>query len=371
MDTIETLVVGAGVIGLAIADALARAGREVVVVDSEGSIGSGVSSRNSEVIHSGIYYAPGSGKARLCVHGRRLLYEFCDLAGVPYRRCGKLIVATGAEQLPDLHALMGRGLANGVEELRLVGRDEALRIEPHLDCVAAIASNSTGVIDSHALMTALLGRAQAHGTLLVLRTRFERAVAMPQAGYRVGLRDSQGATDYAVRRLVIAAGLFSPTAAARIECYPRAHIPVERYARGNYFALAGRPPFARLIYPVPQKDGLGVHLTMDLGGQARFGPDVEWIDAPRFDLNPERLPQFYDEIRKYWPRLPDGALRPDYAGVRPKIYESHEPAADFRIDGPSRHGLPGVVCLFGIESPGLTSALAIAVEVAELLADDF
>ncbi len=365
MDEIDTLVVGAGVIGLAIADALARAGRDVVIVDRDGSIGTGVSSRNSEVIHSGIYYAPGSRKARLCVQGKRLLYEFCDFAGVPYRRCGKLIVATRAEQLPDLHALIGRGAANGVDGLRLIDRAGALRLEPQLDCVAAIASDSTGIVDSHALMAALLGRAQAHGAVLALRTEFERATPLPHGGYRVELRDHHGATAYAVRRLVIAAGLHSPTAVARIEGFPREHIPVERYARGNYFALAGRAPFARLIYPVPEKDGLGVHLTLDLGGQARFGPDVEWIDAPRFDVNPVRLPQFYGEIRKYWPQLPDGALRPDYAGVRPKIYEPHEPAADFRIDGPARHGLPDVVCLFGIESPGLTSALAIAIEVAE------
>jgi L-2-hydroxyglutarate oxidase LhgO len=365
MEALDTLIVGAGVVGLAVADALARAGREVVV-DCEASYGSGVSARNSEVIHSGIYYPPGSHKARLCVRGKRRLYEFCAAHGVPHRRCGKLIVATGPGQIEALRALLARGKANGVEGLRLIDRVEAQALEPQLRCEAAILSASTGIVDSHALTTALLGRAEDHGAALVLRTRFARATVLGD-GFEVVLEDDSGSTVYRVRHLAIAAGLSAPSLAARIDGLPAARLPVERYARGNYFALAGRSPFARLVYPVPVKDGLGVHLTLDLAGQARFGPDVEWIDAPAFDVNPARLPQFYEEIRRYWPALPDGSLRPDYAGVRPQIYEAHEPEADFRIDGQAAHGVPGLVCLFGIESPGLTSALAIGEEVVALL----
>lgn len=366
MDVIDTLVVGAGVVGLAVADALARAGREVVIAEREPLIGSGVSSRNSEVIHSGIYYAAGSHKARLCVRGKALLYEFCERHGVAYRRCGKLIVATAEDQLPYLQSLAERGAANGVTDLRSLGQDETLQLEPQLRACASLLSASTGIVDSHALMTALLGRAEAHGAMLALRTRFDRAERSAE-GFEVSLSDDSGAARYAVRRLVIASGLNAPSLAARVEALDRRHIPVERYARGNYYALAGRSPFRRLVYPVPQKDGLGVHLTLDLGGQARFGPDVEWVREPSFDVNPARLQDFYREIRAYWPALPDGALRPDYAGVRPKIYEPHEPAADFRIDGPETHGVEGLVCLFGIESPGLTSALAIGEEVGAKL----
>jgi len=300
MEAIDTLVVGAGVVGLAVSDALARAGREVVLVEATGLIGSGVSSRSSEVIHSGIYYPAGSAKARLCVRGKHLLYEFCERHDVPHRRCGKLIVAPRVDQEPALQALLARGQANGVTGLRLLDRQAVQACEPALDVHAAIASATTGIVDSHALMLAL-----------------------------------------APRRLVLATGLNAPTLARAIEGLPPAQVPVERYARGNYFALAGR---------------------------ARFGPDVEWIERPSFEVNAARLAPFYGAIRRYWPGLPEGALRPDYAGVRPKIYEPHEPAADFRIDGPRAHGLAALVCLFGIESPGLTSALAIAEAVqAELL----
>jgi L-2-hydroxyglutarate oxidase LhgO len=366
LDSIDTLVVGAGVVGLAVADALARAGREVVVAESEGRIGSGVSSRNSEVIHSGIYYAPGSAKARLCVRGKALLYAFCTAAGVPHRRCGKLIVAPRAAQVPDLEALVMRGQANGVAALRLIDRRAVQAMEPQLDVHAAIWSETTGIVDSHAFMLALLGRAEAHGAALALKTRFLRAETRGN-GFLVRLRDDQVEITLGARCLVLASGLNAPTLARAIDGLPPAFVPVERYARGNYFALAGRTPFSRLVYPVPEKDGLGVHLTLDLAGQARFGPDVEWIDAPSFDVNPARLQAFYGEIRKYWPGLPDGALRPDYAGVRPKIYLPHEPAADFRLDSPAAHGVPNLVCLFGIESPGLTSAMAIGEAVAGML----
>ncbi len=367
MEAIDTLVVGAGVIGLAGADALARAGREVVVAESEAIHGSGVSSRNSEVIHSGIYYAPGSVKARVCMRGKPLLYAFCERHGVPHRRCGKLVVATNEDQLHALENLRARGEANGVEELRIIDRAEARRLEPQLECVAALLSASTGIVDSHALMTALLGRAERHGAQLVLKTRFESASLRPAGGFDVRLSDAAGDMRVHVRRLVIAAGLHSPSLAARVDGFPADRLPVERYAKGNYFALMGRAPFSRLIYPVPEKDGLGVHLTLDLGGQARFGPDVEWIDRPEYTVNPARMPAFYGEIRKYWRGLADGQLRPDYAGVRPKIYGPGQPVADFDIAGPASHGVPDLVCLFGIESPGLTAALAIAEEVNEAL----
>jgi L-2-hydroxyglutarate oxidase LhgO len=367
METVDTLVVGAGVIGLACADALARAGREVIVVESEARYGSGVSSRNSEVIHSGIYYPPGSVKARVCIRGKPMLYEFCEGHGVPHRRCGKLIVATNGAQLDALESLRARGESNGVEDLRRIDRAEARRLEPQLECVAALLSESTGIVDSHGLMTALLGRAERHGAILVLQTRFESASALPGGGFDVRLRDAGGELPFRVQRLVIATGLHAPSTAARIDGFPSRRVPVERYAKGNYFALVGRSPFSRLIYPVPEKDGLGVHLTLDLGRQARFGPDVEWIDSVDFTVNPARLPAFYSEIRKYWRGLADGQLRPDYAGVRPKIYAPDQPVADFDIAGPAAHGLAGLVCLFGIESPGLTAALAIADEVARQL----
>ncbi|MFN9031817.1 MAG: NAD(P)/FAD-dependent oxidoreductase [Betaproteobacteria bacterium] len=366
MESFGTLVVGAGVVGLAVADALARAGHEVVIAESEALIGSGVSSRNSEVIHSGIYYPPGSAKARLCVRGKALLHAFCEAAGVPYRRCGKLIVAPRLEQRAALESLLTRGQANGVTGLSLLDRRATLAMEPELDVQAALWSETTGIVDSHALMTALLGRAETHGAALALKTRFVRAERQGK-GFRVRLQDAQGEADYRVQRLVIASGLNAPVLARAVEGLPPERIPVQRYARGNYFALAGRAPFTRLVYPVPEKDGLGVHLTLDLAGQARFGPDVEWIDAPSYGVNPARLQAFYGEVRKYWPRLPDGALRPDYAGVRPKIYAPHDPAADFRLDGPAVHGVPNLVCLFGIESPGLTAALAIGESVAAML----
>jgi L-2-hydroxyglutarate oxidase LhgO len=367
MESIDTLVVGAGVIGLACADALARAGREVVVAESEALYGSGISSRNSEVIHSGIYYAPGSAKARVCMRGKPLLYEFCERHGVAHRRCGKLVVAVNEGQHEELAKLHARGAANGVEGLRLIDRAEARRLEPELQCSAALLSETTGIVDSHALMTALLGRAERHGASLVLQTRFESAAVLPGGGFDVRLRDTDDEMRIQVRQLVLATGLHAPSTAARIAGFPAHRVPVERYAKGNYFALVGRSPFSRLIYPVPEKDGLGVHLTLDLGGQARFGPDVEWVDAVDYAVNPARMASFYGAIRKYWRGLADGQLRPDYAGVRPKIYAPDHPAADFDIAGPDAHGVPGLVGLFGIESPGLTAALAIAEEVNDAL----
>jgi L-2-hydroxyglutarate oxidase LhgO len=301
------------------------------------------------------------------VRGRRQLYEFCEEHGVPHRRCGKLVVATHDAQRAELARLFERGRANGVDELRLVDGAEARSMEPQLACVAALWSPSTGIVDSHGLMTALLGRAEAHGASLALQTRFESAAPLAGGGFEVRLRDPAEAIRLQAACVVIAAGLAAPSTAARIEGFPAARLPVERYAKGNYFALVGRAPFSRLVYPVPEKDGLGVHMTLDLGGQARFGPDVEWIETPAYEVNPARLPAFYTEIRKYWHGLADGQLRPDYAGIRPKIYAAGEPAADFDVAGPAAHGLDGLVCLFGIESPGLTAALALGDEVAEHL----
>jgi L-2-hydroxyglutarate oxidase LhgO len=286
---------------------------------------------------------------------------------VPHRRCGTLIVATKDAQRAELEQLQARGLANGVEGLRLLESGEVQRLEPKLNCVAALLSESTGIVDSHALMTALLGRAQRHGANPALRTRFDSATTTVGAGFEVRLADAGGTARFLARRLVIAAGLTAPSAAARIEGIPKERLPIERYAKGNYFALSARAPFSRLIYPVPEKDGLGVHLTLDLAGKARFGPDVEWIGAPDYSVSTERLSDFYRAIRAYWSGLADGQLRPDYAGVRPKIYAPDQPAADFDIAGPVAHGIDGLVCLFGIESPGLTAALAIGEFVARQL----
>jgi L-2-hydroxyglutarate oxidase LhgO len=367
VDRVDALVVGAGVVGLACADALARAGHEVVIAEAEVRHGSGISSRNSEVIHSGLYYPPGSLKARACVRGRRLLYDFCERAKVPHRRCGKLVVATQPAQQAALDALLARGTANGVEGLRLIDGDEARRLEPQLACHAALLSETTGIVDGHALMTALLGRAESHGAALALGTRFGGARRFAD-GWAVQFQDAGGAIDLHAKRLVIATGLTAPSDAARIDGFPPARVPPQRYAKGSYFALTGRAPFSRLVYPVPEADGLGVHLTLDLAGQARFGPDVEWVDTPDYDVDPARGDAFAEAIRRYWPRVEAARLRADYAGVRPKIYARGEPAADFDIAGPTKHGLPGVVCLFGIESPGLTAALALAEDVTVALA---
>jgi L-2-hydroxyglutarate oxidase LhgO len=365
MERVDTVVVGAGVVGLAAAHALAAAGQEVLVLEAGDAIGTGISSRSSEVIHAGLYYAPGSLKARLAVRGRALLYDWCAAHGVPARRCGKLVVATSPAQLPEMAAIAARAAANGVADLRLLSRAEARAREPALECVAALESPSTGIVDSHALMLSLLGAAQAHGALLVLRS--------PVAGGRVSddgiVLDVAGAEPVTLhaRRVVNAAGLGAQALAAALHGLAPRHVPALRYAKGHYFALAGRAPFTRLVYPIPEPGGLGVHLTLDLGGQARFGPDVQWVDRIDYTVDPARAGAFYGAIRAYWPALPDGALTPAYAGIRPKLHGPGEPAADFVIQGPAEHGVPGLVNLFGIESPGLTAALAIGEWVAGLL----
>jgi L-2-hydroxyglutarate oxidase LhgO len=367
LDRVDVVVVGAGVIGLAAARALALAGREVLVLESERHFGTATSSRNSEVIHAGLYYPTGSLKARLCVDGRRQLYAYCAERGIACRRLGKLVVATRESQLTALQAIHERALANGVENCRLIDAVEAKRLEPQLACVAALHSAETGIVDSHGLMLALLGELEAAGGVVACAARFERAQRRGD-GWVV---HTAGEAPFALGAgwIVNAAGLHAQEVAANIESLPPEQIPPRYLARGCYFQLSARAPFSRLIYPVPAPGGLGVHLTLDLGGQARFGPDVEWIEDIDYTVDPRRADAFYAAVREYWPGLPDDALAPAYAGVRPKIAGPGEPAADFVIAGPSEHGVPRLVNLFGIESPGLTACLAIGAAVAALARD--
>ncbi len=362
METLDTVVVGAGVVGLAVARALALEGRDVTILEAEAAIGTQTSSRNSEVIHAGLYYPEGSLKARACVRGRNLLYAYCEAHGVVHRRCGKLLVASQPGQRPQLDAIRAHARAGGVADLAPLTRAQALALEPELSCVAALHSPSTGIIDSHALMLAYLGDAQAHGAVLALRSPLERAALRGDGTIELVVGGAEPMR-VATRCLVNSAGFRAPSVARRIEGYPAELAPPELYAKGNYFALARRAPFSRLVYPVPEPGGLGVHLTLDLAGQARFGPDVEWVERVDYEVDPRRADRFYSAIRQYWPALPDGALVPAYSGIRPKTAGPGAPAQDFVIEGPRVHGVPGLVNLFGIESPGLTASLALADEV--------
>lgn len=368
MEKIDALVIGAGVVGLAAARALALAGREVLVLEAAGAIGAETSARNSEVIHAGIYYPPGSLKAGLCVEGRRRLYSYCEDHGVPYRRLGKLIVATEEGQQARLAKIAEGASACGVDDLRVLSRAEALALEPELACVAALLSPSTGIVDSHAFMVSLQGDLESRGGQIAFRTR---AVSgrIESDGIVVETRSGDG-DELALRAdiLVNAAGHGAIPVARAMAGMPALRIPRQFFARGCYFSMARKSPFSRLVYPVPVESGLGVHLTLDMGGAARFGPDVEWVDGVDYAVNPRRADAFYAEIRRYWPALEDGALQPAYAGVRPKISGPGELAADFWIEGPRDHGVSGLVNLFGIESPGLTASLAIADHVCALLA---
>ncbi len=364
MEHVDCVVVGAGVIGLAVARALAQSGREVLLLEAESAIGTQTSARNSEVIHAGIYYAPGSLKARVCVRGKALLYAYCAERGVAHRACGKLIVATSPAQAAALHDIEARAQANGVNDLLRLTRAQAQALEPALACVAALYSPSTGIIDSRALMLSLLADLEAAGGVLALNSPLAQANIASDA---INLIANDG-TRLRARSVVNAAGLHAPALAARFVGLAHPQLPTPYYAKGSYFSLAGRSPFSHLIYPVPEASGLGVHLTLDLGGQARFGPDVQWVDRPDdLQVDPQRGGAFYAEVRKYWPGLADGALLPAYAGIRPKISGPGQPAADFCIQGPREHGVPGLVNLFGMESPGLTSCLAIGEQVAGLL----
>lgn len=365
VESVESVVIGAGVVGLAVARRLARAGREVLVLEAADAIGTGISSRNSEVIHAGIYYPRDSLKARLCVAGKRALYRYCASRGVGHKRLGKLIVATDEREMPLLDGLRAAAAANGVDDLVPLDARAVRAIEPALRCAGALFSPSTGVVDSHALMLSLRGEAEDRGAAMAFRA--------PVAGGAVGdgaIRLEVGGVDATAlecRVLVNAAGLDAPAIALCLAGVPAAAVPRAWLAKGNYYGLVGRSPFSHLIYPVPVPGGLGTHVTLDLAGRARFGPDVEWVETRDYRVDPARARSFYAAIRRYWPDLPDGALQPDYAGIRPKIAGPGAPAADFVIQGPAEHGVAGLVNLFGIESPGLTASLAIADHVAALL----
>lgn len=362
VETLDCVIVGAGVVGLAIARKLALRGREVVVLERERAIGAGISSRNSEVIHAGMYYPKGSAKARFCVAGNRLLREFAQSHGVPFKMMGKLIVATDEAEEAALGGILKRGLDNGVVNLRAIGGADARAMEPQLNCVSALWSPDTGIIDSHAYMLALQGEAEANDAMIAFQS--------PVVG---GAIDSDGVVletggdepmRVKVRTLIIAAGLEACPVARRIGL---PGVPANHLCKGNYFSLTGKMPFSRLVYPVPVSAGLGVHYTLDMGGRGRFGPDVEWVEREDYAVDPRRGDSFYAAIRRYWPGLADGVLEPSYAGIRPKISGPAEVAADFVIAGPREHGVPGVVALYGIESPGLTSSLAIADFVAAMV----
>jgi L-2-hydroxyglutarate oxidase LhgO len=373
MDSVDAVVVGAGVVGLACARALAMAGHDVLVIEREGLYGSGVSARNSEVLHAGLYYPNGSLKARLCVRGRAQLLSYCEQRGVAHHRCGKLVVATSAAELAALEALQNRAQANGVEGLQALGGARAREMEPALACTAALHSPASGIVDSHGLMTALLGDAESAGALLALNTPF--VGAEPEGS---GWQLRTGGRDPFVLRcrwLINAAGLGAQAVAHATAGFPAAAVPTRHLAKGHYFALAGRSPFSRLIYPMPVDGGLGIHLTLDLGGQARFGPDVEWLPAGSseesldYAVDARRATAFEADVRRYWPALRAGALVPAYTGVRPKLSGPGQAPADFVITGPRQHGVAGVVQLFGIESPGLTACLAIAEHVQAMVAE--
>jgi L-2-hydroxyglutarate oxidase LhgO len=361
------LVIGAGVVGLAIARALGLRGHSVIVAEATGGIGNGVSSRNSEVIHAGMYYPSGSLRARHCVNGRRMLYAFCESHGVPHARCGKLIVATNDLEQAKIEGIYEQGLANGVEGLSFLAGEEARRLEPNLACTGAVLSQETGIVDSHALMLALQGDLENACGVIAFHAPVERIVRT-ETGWDVHVGGSEPA-DLTVDAVVNAAGLGAQALARATDGYPAGRVPPLVFAKGNYFGCIGKPAFSRLIYPAPVDGGLGTHVTLDLSGRMRFGPDVEWIEREEYEVDPRRAESFYASIRRYWPGLPDGALVPDYSGIRPKLTGAGEKAADFMIDGPAEHGLSGLVHLFGIESPGLTSCLSIAEDVAERLND--
>ena len=357
----QVLVIGAGVVGLAVARAVALAGHEVIVAEATGGIGNGVSSRNSEVIHAGMYYPTGSLRARHCVRGRRMLYEFCTSHGVPHKKVGKLIVAVDEKQTAKIEGIAKQGEINGVEGLEFLGGNSARAMEPALYCVAALLSNETGIIDSHSFMLALEGDLEDRSGMIAFNTPVQ-GLARTAQGWEVRFGGAEAGT-LLVDAVVNSAGLGAQTLARATEGYPEARVPRLVLAKGNYFGFQGKPAFSHLIYPAPVEGGLGTHVTLDMAGRMRFGPDVEWLDAESYTVDPKRADSFYASVRTYFPGLPDNSLVPDYCGIRPKLTAKGEPVADFLIDGPAGHGLPRLINLFGIESPGLTSALSIAEEV--------
>ena len=368
VEKVECVVIGAGVVGLAIARALALRGRETLVLEAEDAIGTGTSSRNSEVIHAGIYYTPGSAKAILCVAGRQLLYDYCAARGVAHRRCGKLIVAADQEQVNTLRKIEATARANGVHDLQWLTAAEAQALEPALSCVAALLSPSTGIVDSHGVMLAMQADLEDAGGTVALRAPVMRGRCDGDGIHLQAGRDD--VVEISAQVVINSAGLQAQALARRIAGIPAASIPSPLYAKGCYYVLQGKSPFRRLIYPIPIPGGLGVHLTLDLAGQARFGPDVEWVEELDYSVDPARADRFYDVIRRYWPDLPDGALLAGYAGIRPQLRHPGGPGVDFLIQGPQAHGIPGLVNLYGIESPGLTASLAIAERVADAAAGD-
>jgi L-2-hydroxyglutarate oxidase LhgO len=366
----ETVVIGAGVVGLAVARSLAAAGHEVLVLERHDGIGRETSSRSSEVIHAGLYYPPGSLKATLCVEGRRLLYDFARENGVPHARYGKLVVATAEDELPRLDGLAATARANGVPDVARLSVADARALEPEVACAGALLSPSTGVIDSHALMVALEGHVRARGGGVVLNTEVDGIVARDGGMFEIATAGAGERATMTARNLVIAAGLGGTRLGKMLQAGSPYRPPETYPARGHYFTLDGRTPFRRLVYPLPRDAWLGIHLTLDIAGRARFGPDLEWRDEPStvFDeADGARRARFEREIRRYWPGLADGRLSPGYVGIRPKIYRSGEPARDFAIHGERDHGIARLVALYGIESPGLTSSLAIGAHVAALL----
>src|SRR6201996_3964118 len=360
VDEVDAVVVGAGVVGLAVARALALAGKEVIVLEKAYTIGFETSSRNSEVIHGGLYYPQGSLKATACVEGRQRLYAYCAEHGVPHKQLGKLIVATSDDEIPGVQKIEAAAIANGVTNLEWLSVAEAQRMEPELNCVAALLSPSTGVIDSHALMLAYQGDAEDAGAFIVFRSPVLSGRVLAD-GFELSVGGDEPTT-IRCKTLINAAGLYAPALAHSIEGIPLESIPPAYFCRGVYFTLQGKTPFKRLIYPVPVPGGLGVHITLDLGGAARFGPDVEWIGDVDYAVDRRRGDAFYAAVRRYWPGLRDGALQPGYAGIRPKISGPNEAAADFVVQGPQAHGIPGLVNMYGIESPGLTASMPLADE---------
>ena len=365
MESVECVVIGAGVVGLACAQALARAGREVIILEREAAFGTGISSRNSEVIHAGLYYPNGSLKARMCVEGKHMLYRWCESHGVEHNRCGKLLVATRPEQVAQLDAIDARARANGVDDLQRLDRAAISALEPALSAHAALRSPSTGIVDSHGLMLSLLGEAEMNGAMLALGSPVLGGHA--EAGGVVLEVGGESPMTLKASWVINSAGLDAVALAGKIVSPAQENLPQAHFARGVYFTLSGKAPFSHLIYPIPEAGGLGVHLTLDLGGQAKFGPDVEWIDSIDYTVDPDRVGRFHEAIRHWWPDLDIARLSPGYAGIRPKLVGPGAADADFRIDGPDQHGTPGLVHLLGIESPGLTACLAIGRHVERLV----
>ncbi|MGI9317818.1 MAG: NAD(P)/FAD-dependent oxidoreductase [bacterium] len=366
MEKVDCVVVGAGVIGLAVARALALAGREVIVLEAQNCVGSEISSRNSEVIHAGIYYPAGSLKARFCVQGRKLLYNYCDEHNVPFKQCGKLIIATSERQEPQLKAILVKARTNGVDDIVFLDKTKAQRKEPQVKCVSGLWSPSTGIVDSHAYMLALHADLENAGGIIVFNSA---ATGRSVKSGMLELMVTSGVSSFPLtaNTVVNCAGLGGDKLAHSFKGINHKTLPTYSYAKGNYFAYSGKSPFTSLIYPVPTEHGLGVHVTHDMAGNLRFGPDVEWIDKINYEVDPQRGDVFYEAIRRYWPELPDMSLLPAYSGIRPKINGNGLPAADFLVQGESEHGVAGLINLFGIESPGLTSSLALANYVKDMV----